>query len=99
MDREIRYLPAARRDLLDLLDYIRRDNPGAAARFVDLVEERISLLARFPEMGREVRDERLRGSGYRMLVVEDYLVFYVLRENTVEIRRVIHGSRRYDFLL
>ena len=27
------------------------------------------------------------------------LVFYVLIRRTVQVRRVIHGARRYDFLL
>lgn len=99
MAREIRYLPAARRDVLDLLDYIQRDNPNATARFVNLIDDRLSLLARFPDLGYEVKDERLRRFGYRMLVVEDHVAFYVVKENAVEIRRVIHGSRRYEFLI
>lgn len=97
MDREVRYLPAARRDLLEILDYIQKDNPAAATRFIDLVDERVSRLGRFPEMGREIKDERLRRLGYRMLVVENYLAF-VVRDDAVEIRRVIHGARRYEFL-
>ncbi len=99
MEKEVRYLPAARRDLLDILDYIQRDSPAAAARFVDLIDERLALLARFPEMGRQAKDERLARFGYRVLVAEEYLVFYVVKERTVEIRRIIHGRRRYEFLL
>ena len=34
-----------------------------------------------------------------MLVVDDYLVFYVITGRTVQVRRVIHGARRYEFLL
>jgi len=30
-------------------------------------------------------------------VAGDYLVFYVVIRRTVQIRRVIHGARRYDF--
>lgn len=99
MDREVRYLPAARRDMLDILDYIQRDSPGAAERFVGLIDDRISLLGRFPEMGREIKDERLRRLGYRILVIEDYVAFYVIKESAVEIRRVMHGGRRYEFLV
>jgi hypothetical protein len=36
--------------------------------------------------------------GYRMLVVDKYLVFYVVKK-IIQIRRVIHGARRYSFLL
>jgi len=95
----LQYFPAAEHDLLDILDYIARDNPGAARAFVDRVERMIGRLARFPRSGRTPTDARLRRREYRILVVGDYLVFYVVIRRTVQIRRVIHGAQRYDFLL
>lgn len=95
----VRYLPAAEHDLLEILDYIARDDPAAAARFVNRIDETIGRLAFFPRSGRRPRDPRLRRLGYRTLVVGDYLVLYVVVRGTVEVRRVIHGARRYDFLL
>jgi toxin ParE1/3/4 len=95
----LEYLPVAERDLLDILDYIARDRPAAARAFVDRLERAIDRLAIFPRSGREPEDDRLRQLGYRVLVVEDYLVFYVVTGRTVQIRRVIHGARRHDFLL
>ncbi|WP_208292418.1 type II toxin-antitoxin system RelE/ParE family toxin [Halanaerobium congolense] len=37
----------------------------------------------------------------QMLVIGNYLVFYVVFENKkiVEIRRILHGKRKYNFLL
>ncbi len=96
---DVRFLPAAEQDLLDILDYIGRDNPDAARAFVDRVDRAIGRLAFFPRSGPQPRDLRLRRLGYRVLVVDDYLVFYVLIRRTVQIRRVIHGARRYEFLL
>jgi plasmid stabilization system protein ParE len=32
-------------------------------------------------------------------MVHNYLVFYVVNGNQVEIRRILHGRRRYEFLL
>ena len=96
---DVRYLPAAEKDLLDILDYIARDNPDAARAFVDRVEHTIGRLAFFPRSGRQPLDARLRRLGYRVLVVGDYLAFYVVSGRTVQIRRVIHGARRYEFLL
>jgi toxin ParE1/3/4 len=96
---DLRYLPAAEQDLLDILDYITRDDPDAARRFVDRVEQGVGHLAFFPKAGRQPRDVRLRRLGYRVLVVDDYLVFYVLTGRAIQVRRVIHGARRYEFLL
>jgi plasmid stabilization system protein ParE len=37
--------------------------------------------------------------GHRVLVVESYLVFYVIRRRTIEIHRVVHASRDLDALV
>ena len=95
----VRYLPAAEQDLLDIVDYIARDNPPAARRFVDRLDQVVGRLALFPRSGRQPADARLRKLGYRMLVVGDHLVFYVIVQRIVQVRRVIHGARRYHFLL
>ena len=96
---DLRYLPAAEQDLLDVLDYIARDDPHAARRFVDRIDQAVGHLASFPKAGRRPGNARLRRLGYRLLVVGDYLVFYVITGRTVEVRRVLHGARRYGFLL
>ncbi|QGP92813.1 ParE toxin of type II toxin-antitoxin system, parDE [Neomoorella glycerini] len=96
---KIVYLAQAQEDLLDIFDYIRRERPQAAERILQLFDKKISHLADFPLMGCRPRDERLKKLGYRVLIVDNYLVFYVVKENMVEIRRVIHGRRRYAFLL
>jgi toxin ParE1/3/4 len=96
---ELRYLPAAEHDLYDILDYVSQDDPSAARRLLDRLDQAIGNLAAFPKAGRRPADARLGRLGYRMPIVEDYLVFYVLVGRSVQIRRVIHGARRYEFLL
>ena len=61
----------------------------------------ISLLATNPYLGVIPKDERLKKLGYRMLVIDKYLVFYVVKTETktIQIRRIIHGARQYSFLL
>jgi toxin ParE1/3/4 len=92
-------LPLAERDILDIVDYIARDRPQAAHAFVDRLDRSVARLATFPRSGKPPNDERLRRLGYRLVVVENSLVFYVITRTTVQIRRVIHGARRYEFLL
>ena len=95
----IRYLSTAQRDLFEILEYIKKDRPGAASGVMDKFDKSIGNLAASPELGIIPKDERLKRLGYRVLVVDKYLVFYVLKPKTVQIRRVIHGARRYSFLL
>lgn len=95
---EIEYLPSAQKDIIDIIEYIKLDNPSATLNFVDKLDESISQLADFPLIGIAPKDSRLQLLNYRMLIVDNYLVFYVLKDRTVEIRRIIHGKRKYDFL-
>jgi toxin ParE1/3/4 len=92
----LRYLPAAQEDLLAILEWIARDSPARAVTFLDRLDERIARLERQPHLGRVPRNPKLQSYGYRVLVVESYLVFYVLRRRTIEIHRVVHGSRDLD---
>jgi len=95
----VQYLPLAERDLTDIVDYVSRDAPEAARAFVEGVDRAVARLALHPRSAPQPRDQRLRRLGYRTLVVDNYLVFYVVIGRTVQIRRVIHGTRRHEFLL
>lgn len=96
---EIRYLTTAENDLVDILEYINKDNPTAAISQLEKLDKSVSHLASNPFLGIVPKDERLKKLGYRMLIVDKYLVFYVVKTKTVQIRRIIHGPRRYSFLL
>ena len=92
----LRYLPIAVDDLISIFDWIAGDNPSKAATFIEKLDRNILNLKDNPSLGRIPKDEKLKDSGYRVLIVESYLVFYIVRDMTVEIHRVIHGSRKLD---
>ena len=94
--RVIRYLPAAEDDLTALYDWIAQDHPSRALSFVEKIDQCIGRLAIHPHLGRPPRHPKLAEFGYRVLTIESYLVFYIIRGKTIEIHRVIHGSRRLD---
>lgn len=93
------YLPVAQRDLSEIIEYIRIDNPDAALKLLDQIDETISKLADFPLIGHVPKDPHFIHLGYHMLVINTYLVFYLIKDDTVEIRRILHGKRKYSFLL
>jgi len=95
----VEYLPVAEKDLIEAFEYIQNDNPGAALKLLDQIDEEISKLEDFPYMGQVPKDNRLKMLNYRMLIIGNYLVFYVVIDDVVEIRRIIHGRRKYDFLV
>jgi len=95
----ILYLSIAERDLTNIIEYIYKDNPSASVSFLNIIDENISRLSNFPELGKVPNDNRLKNIGYRMLIIKDYIVFYVIKEKIIEIRRILRGRRKYEFLL
>jgi len=95
----LRYLPAAQSDLISILDYIAQDSPERASKFVEKLDRRIGLLERQPFLGRVPRHGKLREYGYRVLILESYVVFYTVRGREIKIHRVVHGSRNLDHLI
>lgn len=98
---EVIYLPAAKKDLNEIISYIQIEAPEAALYFIEKIDENIVQLKDFPYKGKKPDDDSLNFKGYQILVIESYLVFYVVfeKEKIVEIRRIIHGKRKYKFLL
>jgi toxin ParE1/3/4 len=84
--------PAAR-DLDDILDWILKDNPQAAARLVRRILTRIERLAVLPHVGRP----GLR-AGTRELVEPPYIIVYIVDEPADEITvlAIFHSARNRE---
>lgn len=80
--------PLAETDLEEIWWYIAQDNPDAADSLLDAIEECCRALAQFPKMGRS-RDEL--HPGVRSLAVGNYLIFYLLIPDGIEVVRILHG--------
>jgi toxin ParE1/3/4 len=89
---QVRWLRKALRNLEQAHAYIAKDDPEAAIRTVLKIQVAVDQLAQFPLMGRVGRVE---GTRELVIVNTPYFVIYGLKENTVEILRVLHTSRRY----
>lgn len=95
----LRYLPIAVDDLISIFDWIADDSPANASTFIEKLDQRIGRLRTHPFLGHLPRDDKLQRMGYRVLVIESYLVFYIVRCKIVEIHRVVHGSRHLDDII
>jgi addiction module RelE/StbE family toxin len=91
MKYKISTLDEAYDDLKKIKKYLSQFYPGTVKKFVDLYKKRRDALRGFP-FAHPVYEYNTK---YRKLVVGDYLVFYIVREDTetVEVHRVLHGSR------
>ena len=98
---EIVYLPQARLDINEILNYIldKLKNPTAAERFIDNLEKKIENLAHHPYICAIYKWNHKFDYEYRQIFVGNYMVFYVMMENFVEIHRVIHTTRNMELLI
>lgn len=96
---KIKIFPLAKQDLMDIIDYLNTLSPQTAIKLYDNIIEKISTLKNMPNRCLLIKLPQLKQQGYRMLIVENYSVFYIVNEDTVEIRRILYGYRRYEFLL
>jgi toxin ParE1/3/4 len=84
-------------DLFAIGEWISVDNPRRALSFVDELKARCNRLIDAPQAYPLV--PRHEASGVRRLPHGNYLIFYRVRDNTVEIVHVLHGARDYEAIL
>ena len=96
---EVRLLPQAEEDFLEIIHYIAEDKPSAAEKMADRFEKAFLSLSENPMAGRTTRDNRLKLLQYRVLIVESYLVFYRIKNRIVYVFRILHGARDYINIL
>ncbi|SCZ79014.1 type II toxin-antitoxin system RelE/ParE family toxin [Acidaminobacter hydrogenoformans] len=99
----IRLTPIADQDIEEISDYIAYElkNEIAAVDFLKKLEHQILRLEEFPMSCELVTEKLLRLKGYRKLLVNNYIVFYIVDEQKreVDIVRVLYAMRAYKDLL
>ena len=100
MNRIVWATPAVR-DQGDILEYLLRDSPAAAARFLDQVDKAVSRLTPHPRQGRVVPElERHQVLRYREVVLSPWRLIYRVEPDRVYVLAVIDGRRNVaDILL
>jgi toxin ParE1/3/4 len=98
---KLKYLPLAQKDLSDIISYIV-DNlkaPKAARDLLDAFEESIIRLQQFPYSCKVYQPIEPLEVEYRMMPVKNYLIFYIVTENVVEIQRIIYAKMDIENLI
>ena len=92
---ELRFLPLFQEDLNAIVDYIsfQLQNPDAAERLIDDVEK--AIMDRLPaaEAFAPYSCAIQHPYPYYYIQVRNYLVFYVVIGNVMEVRRIVYSHR------
>ncbi len=96
---KIKIYKQAKQDLEEVVDYLNTFSKDTAIKYYDELIEKITSLSEMPHRCPYVRDTILRLKGYRYLNVKNYVVFYVVQNDTVQIRRILYNKRQYQSIL
>lgn len=100
---QINITESAENDLKDAALYIANilNNRTAANKLLDTADKELSSLINFPERNNLVHDAFLASNGIRMQMINNYIAFYVIREEikSITILRIIHSRRDWISIL
>ncbi|MEM9008584.1 MAG: type II toxin-antitoxin system RelE/ParE family toxin [Cyanobacteria bacterium P01_F01_bin.86] len=96
MSKICRFTVLASRDLEAIIDYVAEQSSiDIAETVLTKVNQKCQQLMSFPGIGRK-RDEL--STGVRSVPVDNYLVFYRLIEDGIEVLRIVSGYRDLEVL-
>ena len=81
-------------DLEDIENYIAQDSSVIARRFILKIFNKIDQLYKYPESGKPVPE--IHDRSIKELLLNKYRIIYQFNQNTVNILRIVHGSRLLD---
>jgi toxin ParE1/3/4 len=86
----LRFSPFVKYDLAEIAEYIAQDSPRHAVNWIRVLRSRFVEIAKQPLLYR-LRPEL--GVDARLAPVGHYVILFRVRQDTVRIERVVHGSR------
>lgn len=98
----VSFLPTALHDMTEIISsFVMFGSRQGAVRMKEKFRKAASQLESFPYSGVAVPEERLAAFGFRMLVVEKYLMFHRVFEDErrIVVYHVLNGARDYPTLL
>lgn len=98
---KLSFLPLFEQDLNEIVDYITANlqKPSAAERLVDDIEATVYKRLEAPLSFAPFRSSKKRPHPYYRINVRNFSVFYVVIDDTMEVRRVLYSKRNLDKLL
>lgn len=95
---KVKYSPIFYYDLDAIISYIKFDlkNEITANNLLNKIEEEIVFLLTNPL--RYEKYETRAGNVFRIFYINNYIIFYTIYENIVEIRRIIYSKKDLEEL-
>ena len=75
----------------EIAEYIARDKPSAAEKWIDTIFSKVEQLESSPESGRVVPE--IRNNQFRELIYGNYRIIYRIEKKQVSILTIRHGKQ------
>ena len=97
----IEYSMESKQDLIDIKRYIKYNlqEPNTAQKLITKIKKEIDSLKDNPEIYSVIDDDIIKRFKIRKLVVDNYIVFYRINDENIQIVRVMYGRRNWITLL
>ena len=97
----IEYSKDSKQDLIEIKRYIKYNlqEPVTANKLIDKIKKEIEKLTDNPEIYSIIDDDLIKKLKIRKITVDNYMIFYRVKENSVEIVRIMYGKRNWIKLL
>lgn len=98
---QLKIFPLAKLDMEQIFEYIAVElcSPTAAIGQINDFEKAFESVCAFPESCPYIKNEYVRDKSLRKLVINNYIAFYRIRDNEIQVVRVLYGMRNYVDLL
>ena len=95
------FSPEAKKDVETIYNYISDVlfNPSAANDLIDEISRALDLICTFPNSGALTSNVLVKKTYIRKYLVRNYIIFYQVVGEMVQIVRVIYGMRNYYSML
>ncbi len=99
MNYSVNLTDTAKQDLREIAIWIAQKSKDieVAKKYVEELREECKNLASLPDRGAFPKDRILRSAGYRYIVYEEYLIFYLIdnERHIVNIMSIFNAKRDY----
>jgi addiction module RelE/StbE family toxin len=96
---KVHIYPSAENDLIEIKDYFMNKLKITPNNLFEKFYKSIDTLEENPFLFPLLKDTFLNQLGYRMVPIDNFLLFYIIENNEVQIHRFLYGKRNYLSIL
>ena len=97
----IEYSKESKQDLIGIKQYIKYNlqEPEIAQKLITKIRTQIDSLKYSPEIYAIIDDDIIKKLEIRKLIVDNYIIFFRIKNDSIQIVRIMYGRRNWINLL